>query len=45
VAAGADPDTIEVVDVEEVPLTYIPSNATLVRVKAVGNLALARTRQ
>ena len=45
VAAGADPDTIEVVDVEEVPLTYVPSNATLVRVKAVGNLALARTRQ
>ena len=40
VAAGADPDTIEVVDVEEVPLTYVPSNATLVRVKAVGNLLL-----
>ena len=41
VAAGADPTTIEVVDVEEVPLTYVPSNATLVRVKAVGNLALS----
>ena len=40
VAAGADPTTVEVVDVEEVPLTYVPSNATLVRVKAVGNLAL-----
>ena len=39
VAAGADPSTIEVVDVEEVPLTYIPSNATLVRVRAVGDLA------
>ena len=38
-AAGADPSTIEVVDVEEVPLTYLPSNVTRVRVKAVGNLA------
>ena len=39
-AAGADPATIEVADVEEVPLTYVPSNATLVRVRAVGNLSL-----
>ena len=41
VTAGADPATVEVVDVEEVPLTYVPSNATLVRVRAVGNLALS----
>ena len=41
IAAGADPATVEVVDVEEVPLTYVPSNATLVRVRAVGNLALS----
>ena len=41
VAAGADPESVEVVDVEEVPLTYVPSSATLVRVKAVGNLALS----
>ena len=39
VAAGADPSTVEVVDVEEVPLTYVPSNATRVRVKAVGDIA------
>lgn len=39
-AAGADPTTIEVVEIDEVPLTYVPSNATRVRVKAVGNLAL-----
>ena len=39
VAAGADPATIEVVDIDEVPLTYVPSSATRVRVKAVGNLA------
>ncbi len=41
VAAGADPESTEVVDIDEVPLSYVPSNATLVRVKAVGNLATA----
>ena len=41
VAAGADPATTEVVEIDEVPLTYIPSNATLVRVKAVGDLAVS----
>jgi N-methylhydantoinase A/oxoprolinase/acetone carboxylase beta subunit len=40
VDAGADPETIQVVDVEEVPLTYLPSNAVRVRVKAVGDLVL-----
>lgn len=39
--AGAVPETVEVVDVEEVPLTYLPSNAVRIRVKAVGDLALA----
>ena len=39
VAAGADPATVEVVEIDEVPLAYVPSNATLVRVKTVGNLA------
>ncbi len=39
VSAGADPASVEVVEIDEVPLTYVPSNATLVRVKAVGNLA------
>jgi N-methylhydantoinase A/oxoprolinase/acetone carboxylase beta subunit len=37
-AAGARPDTIEVVDVEDVPLAYLPGNATRVRVKVVGDL-------
>ncbi len=41
VSAGADPASVQVVEIDEVPLTYVPSNATLVRVKAVGNLALA----
>ena len=39
VAAGAQPETVEVVEVEEIPLTYVPSNATRIRIKAVGNLA------
>mgnify|MGYP006982471986 CR=1 FL=1 len=42
VAAGAKRDTVEVVEIDEVPLTYLPSNATLVRVKAVGDLAQSR---
>jgi hypothetical protein len=40
VAAGADPATVHIVDVEEVPLTYLPSNATRIRMKAVGDLAM-----
>ena len=45
VMAGANPSTVEVVDVEEVPLTYVPSNATRVRVKAVGDIAPNRLRR
>jgi N-methylhydantoinase A/oxoprolinase/acetone carboxylase beta subunit len=39
--AGARPGTIKVIDVEEVPLAYLPGSATRIRVKAVGDLALA----
>ncbi|MBD8006317.1 hydantoinase/oxoprolinase N-terminal domain-containing protein [Bacillus norwichensis] len=39
VEAGADPDTCEIVDIEDVPLAYLPGNATRVRVKAAGELA------
>ena len=39
VTAGADPATVEIVELDEIPLTYLPSNATLVRVKAAGDLA------
>lgn len=41
VAAGADPDTVQVVDVEEVPLAYLPGNAIRIAVKAVGDLSLS----
>lgn len=39
VQAGAALETVEIVEVEEVPLTYLPGNAVRVRVKAVGDLA------
>jgi N-methylhydantoinase A/oxoprolinase/acetone carboxylase beta subunit len=40
VAAGASAGTVHIVDVEEVPLAYLPSNATRIHVKAVGELEL-----
>lgn len=40
VAAGADQDSTQVVDVEDVPLAYLPGNATRIRVKAVGDLSV-----
>lgn len=42
VAAGAVRASVQVVDIEEVPLTYLPGNATRIRVKAVGDLELGR---
>ena len=39
VGAGADPASVKLVEVEEVPLAYLPGNATLIRTKAVGDLA------
>ena len=41
VDAGADAATIEITDIDEIPLTYLPSNAIRIRVKAVGDLAAA----
>ena len=38
VAAGADAETVQVVDIEDVPLAYLPGNATRVRVKVAGDL-------
>ncbi|MBK8020987.1 MAG: hydantoinase/oxoprolinase family protein [Chloroflexi bacterium] len=42
VAAGADANSVEIVEVEEVPLAYLPGNATRIMVKAVGDLAAGR---
>jgi N-methylhydantoinase A/oxoprolinase/acetone carboxylase beta subunit len=41
IQAGARPDTVQIVDVEEVPLTYLPTNAVRMRIKAVGDLVMS----
>lgn len=38
--AGAKESTIKILDVEEVPLAYLPGSATRIRVKAVGDLVM-----
>ena len=39
VNAGADRATLEVVDVEDLPLAYLPGNSLRVRVRVVGDIA------
>ena len=39
IAAGADPETIHVVDVEEIAMSYMDGNVNRVRVKVVGDIA------
>jgi len=39
-AAGAAVGTVEIMDIEEVPLAYLPGSATRIRVKAVGDLKM-----
>ena len=38
VSSGAKRDTIEIIDVEDVPLAYYPGNTSRVKVKAAGDL-------
>jgi N-methylhydantoinase A/oxoprolinase/acetone carboxylase beta subunit len=38
--AGARPETVQIVEVEEVPLAYLPGNAVRIRAKAVGELMI-----
>ncbi len=38
VAAGADAETLETVDVEDMPLAYLPGNALRVRVRVAGEM-------
>ncbi len=42
-AAGALPDSIEVLEVEELPVASVPSGSVRVRVKVAGDLGLACT--
>ncbi len=41
-AAGADAHSVQIVEVEEVPLAYLPSNAVRMHVKAVGDLTVEK---
>jgi N-methylhydantoinase A/oxoprolinase/acetone carboxylase beta subunit len=36
IAAGAAPDTIDIVELDELPLTYLPGQSVRIRVKAAG---------
>ncbi|QIK62065.1 hydantoinase/oxoprolinase family protein [Leucobacter viscericola] len=40
VAAGATPSSVSIIDFDEVPIPYLPGNATRIRVKAVGDLGM-----
>jgi N-methylhydantoinase A/oxoprolinase/acetone carboxylase beta subunit len=40
-AAGAVKGTVDVMDIEEIPLQYVPGGAVRLRVRAVGTLALS----
>ncbi|TCC17404.1 hydantoinase/oxoprolinase N-terminal domain-containing protein [Kribbella speibonae] len=44
IAAGADPAAVRIVDFDEVPIPYLPGNATRIRCKAVGDLRLGETQ-
>ena len=41
-AAGADDASLQTVDVEDMPLTYLPGNALRVRVRVAGEMAARR---
>ena len=41
VDAGARPGTVEVTNVEEIPLSYVPGALVRLRIKAAGELALS----
>ena len=38
IAAGATPSSVKIVDFDELPIPYLPGNATRIRAKAVGDL-------
>ncbi|MEE9273062.1 MAG: hydantoinase/oxoprolinase family protein [Robiginitomaculum sp.] len=40
IEAGAEPDGIEVTEIEELPIQYMPGEAVRIRVKVAGNLVL-----
>ncbi|WP_101789625.1 hydantoinase/oxoprolinase N-terminal domain-containing protein [Nonomuraea indica] len=42
--AGATPDSVRIVEIDELPMAYLPGNAVRVRVKAVGDLIFGGSR-
>ncbi|NOZ66322.1 MAG: hydantoinase/oxoprolinase family protein [Alphaproteobacteria bacterium] len=40
IASGAEPETIQVIDIEEIPLSYVPGGAVRLRIKVAGDLNL-----
>lgn len=38
IRAGADPEKCQIVDIQDIPLAYLPGNSTRIRVKAAGDL-------
>ncbi len=44
VAAGAERGTIEIIDIEEVPLAYVPGGTVRLRIKAAGQLNFERKK-
>ena len=43
VAAGADPETVKLADIEETSISYMADESTRIRVKMVGDLALGQS--
>ena len=37
VSAGADPDTVATVEIDEIPISYLPGNSVRVRVRTIGD--------
>ena len=44
VAAGADPGTLSLVEVEDIPIAYLPGDALRVKAKVVGDIQLDQRR-
>ena len=40
IGAGATADSVEILEIEQVPISYLPGNPTRLRVKAVGDLPI-----
>ena len=45
ISAGALADSVQILEIEELPLTYMPAGAVRLRVKAVGDLAMSGGEQ